>query len=383
MDGKFLMKKTIRRWNFEGVVPTCTSYMYRYVRNSYHGGCHGRCPSQRALFLAVSFSSHAPGRSPGPHRIDADSIDEQIILQPTMASNTLRRVGLLAAGGTAYGGATYLTYHYLTSAKADRDAANVNAARSQSSYVNDPNRTETFQQIAFGYDDQIGKDEFVMGIGLMRRALLFFHAKGNALEVGAGTGRNLGKYPSSVRKVVLTDSSDKMLERAKLKIKDMSASEQKRYEVVVADSADLSEYKDGSFETVVDTFGLCSFDDPVQVLKEMQRVCRDDGKILLLEHGRSKTYEGLSKYLDANAERHAKNWGCIFNRDIDGLLHAAGLDIESLTTWHFGTTYYVVAKPKSNKSESDARRVERTNIAATSSRGISPNNSERGQCSCR
>lgn len=305
------------------------------------------------------------------------------ILQPTMASNTLRRVGLLAAGGTAYGGATYLTYHYLTSAKADRDAANVNAARSQSSYVNDPNRTETFQQIAFGYDDQIGKDEFVMGIGLMRRALLFFHAKGNALEVGAGTGRNLGKYPSSVRKVVLTDSSDKMLERAKLKIKDMSASEQKRYEVVVADSADLSEYKDGSFETVVDTFGLCSFDDPVQVLKEMQRVCRDDGKILLLEHGRSKTYEGLSKYLDANAERHAKNWGCIFNRDIDGLLDAAGLDIESLTTWHFGTTYYVVAKPKSNKSESDARKVERTNIAATSSSRISPNNSDRGQCSCR
>ena len=74
-----------------------------------------------------------------------------------MASNALRRVGLLTAGGTAYGAATYLTYHYLTSAKADRDAANANA-RSQSSYVNDPNRTETFQQIAFGYDDQIGKD---------------------------------------------------------------------------------------------------------------------------------------------------------------------------------------------------------------------------------
>jgi methyltransferase OMS1 len=300
----------------------------------------------------------------------------------TMASNTLRRVGLLAAGGTAYGGATYLTYHYLTSAKADRDAANANA-RSQSSYVNDPNRTETFQRISYGYDDQIGKDEFVMGIGLMRRALLFFHAKGSVLEVGAGTGRNLGKYPSSVSKVVMTDSSDKMLERAKLKIKDMSASEQKRYEVVVADSADLSEYKDGSFETVVDTFGLCSFDDPVQVLKEMQRVCRDDGKILLLEHGRSKTYEGLSKYLDANAERHAKNWGCIFNRDIDGLMDEAGLDIESLTTWHFGTTYYVVAKPKSNKSESDARRVNKSNIVATSCNGILPNNSGRGQCSCR
>lgn len=302
-----------------------------------------------------------------------------------MASTTLRRVGLLAAGGGAYAGATYLTYHYLTSAKADRDAANAQLTDSGSkfSYVNDPNRTDTFQQIAFGYDDQISKDEFVMGIGLMRRFLLFFHAKGNVLEVGAGTGRNLGKYPSSVSKVVLTDSSDKMLERAKLKIKDMSASEQKRYEVVVADSADLSNYKDKSFETVVDTFGLCSFDDPVRVLKEMQRVCKDDGKILLLEHGRSKTYEGLTKYLDANAERHAKNWGCIFNRDIDALMEEAGLDIESLTTWHFGTTYYVVAKPKSKESgaNTSSANVKAPGVVATS--GLLTTDADQVKCNCK
>mmetsp|Transcript_14636 Transcript_14636/g.24386 ORF Transcript_14636/g.24386 Transcript_14636/m.24386 type:complete len:112 (-) Transcript_14636:49-384(-) len=111
----------------------------------------------------------------------------------------------------------------------------------------------------------------------------------------------------------------------------------------------------------------------------MQRVCRDDGKILLLEHGRSKTYEGLSNYLDANAERHAKNWGCIFNRDIDGLMDEAGLEIESLTTWHFGTTYYVVAKPKSK--ESDLRRAKASNVVATS--GLLPDNRDRVQCSCR
>jgi len=261
-----------------------------------------------------------------------------------MATNTLRRVGLLAAGGTAYGAATYLTYRYLRSAQADRDAANARLVEGGpiTSYVTDPKRTDTFQEIAFGYDDQIGKDEFVMGIGLLRRALLFFHAKGNVLEVGAGTGRNLGLYPSSVDKVVLMDTSDKMLEKAKEKIKGMSMSEQKRYELHVADAADLSRYADGSFSTVVDTFGLCSFDDPVAVLKELQRICKDDGKILLLEHGRTKTYEGLSKYLDSNAERHAKNWGCVWNRDIDDILSMAGMEVESLTTWHFGTTYYVI-----------------------------------------
>ena len=58
----------------------------------------------------------------------------------------------------------------------------------------------------------------------------------------------------------------------------------------------------------MDSFGLCSFDDPVKVLIELQRVCKPEGKILLLEHGRSKTYLGLSGYLDKHAERHAKNW---------------------------------------------------------------------------
>lgn len=98
----------------------------------------------------------------------------------------------------------------------------------------------------------------------------------------------------------------------------------------------------------------------------MQRVCKDDGKILLLEHGRSKAYEGLTKYLDANAERHAKNWGCIFNRDIDALMEEAGLDIESLTTWHFGTTYYVVAKPKSKESGASRANTKAPGVVATS-----------------
>jgi SAM-dependent methyltransferase len=36
---------------------------------------------------------------------------------------------------------------------------------------------------------------------------------------------------------------------------------------------------------VIDTFGLCSFENPREVLTEMQRVVKHDGRILLLEHG--------------------------------------------------------------------------------------------------
>ena len=176
------------------------------------------------------------------------------------------------------------------------------------SYVFDPRRTATFQKIAYAYDDQIEKDELVMGLNLIRRALLYFHARGDVLEVGAGTGRNLGYYPgkSTVDKVILTDSSEKMLLKVKEKLSNMSKNERGRYEVMEADAANLHTFADNSFDTIVDTFGLCSFDDPVAVLKELQRVCKPDGKILLLEHGRSKSYLGLSDYLDKHAERHAK-----------------------------------------------------------------------------
>lgn len=168
---------------------------------------------------------------------------------------------------------------------------------------------------------------------------------------GAGTGRNLGYYPgrSTVSKIILTDSSEKMLLRAKEKLSRMSSDERDRYEVLEADASNLRTYPDNSFDTVVDTFGLCSFDDPIAVLRELQRVCKPGGKILLLEHGRSKSYSGLSGYLDKHAERHAKNWGCVWNRDIDDIVQASGLEIEKLDNWHFGTTYYIVCRPSKGK----------------------------------
>lgn len=205
-------------------------------------------------------------------------------------SSYARRFGLVAVSGTVYIGSVYLGLQLYGGGNKSKEMSR--GEGENKSYVYDPQRTETFQKIAYSYDDEISKDEFVMGINLLRRALLYFHAKGDILEVGAGTGRNLGYYPgnSTIGKVVLSDSSDKMLIRAKEKIARMSDSERERYQLLVADAAKLKQFEDNTFDTVVDTFGLCSFDNPVAVLKELQRVCKPDGKILLLEHGRSKSY---------------------------------------------------------------------------------------------
>jgi len=143
-----------------------------------------------------------------------------------------KRVGFVAVSGTVYVGAVYLGLQlYGGNGKGQQKRSLTEDEDGVKSYVFDPRRTSTFQKIAYSYDDEIEKDELVMGINLLRRALLYFHAKGDVLEVGAGTGRNLGYYPgqSTVGKIILTDSSEKMLQQAKEKVGRMPSAERERY----------------------------------------------------------------------------------------------------------------------------------------------------------
>lgn len=45
------------------------------------------------------------------------------------------------------------------------------------------------------------------------------------------------------------------------------------------------------------------------------------------------------------ADGHFKRWGCWWNREIEQAVRQAGLEIESMSRWHFGTTYYLIARP--------------------------------------
>lgn len=109
-------------------------------------------------------------------------------------------------------------------------------------------------------------------------------------------------------------------------------------------------YPSNSFDTVVDVFGLCSFEDPVAALGELSRVCKPQGKILLLEHGRGK-YEKLNWYLDKWAPRHAASWGCWWNRDIRRAVRTAGMTILHKEEKHMGTTLMIVAAPYKTREE--------------------------------
>lgn len=263
-----------------------------------------------------------------------------------MAATSARQALTLAAGGTVLFGSAYLSYHY------QRMTKNYQIQQSQHpsgfSFVHNPCRNDQYSCIANCYDASTERDEFYLGISFLRRILLHYHAHGDVLEVGAGTGRNLSLYPSArVRRVLLTDQSDPMLHKAMHKIRDQEKKHNNKIQYAVRTlNAETLTLPNAAFDTVVDTFGLCSYNHPVQVLNEMARVCKPTGKILLLEHGRSHTYSFVTRHLDANAEQHAANWGCVWNRDLDQILDAADVDVEILSRYHFDTTYYVVCRPR-------------------------------------
>eukprot|EP01006_Ploeotia_vitrea_P026043 TRINITY_DN5901_c0_g1_i2.p1 TRINITY_DN5901_c0_g1~~TRINITY_DN5901_c0_g1_i2.p1 ORF type:complete len:144 (-),score=71.88 TRINITY_DN5901_c0_g1_i2:88-519(-) len=111
------------------------------------------------------------------------------------------------------------------------------------------------------------------------------------------------------------------------------------------DVHDLHAVKTDAFDTVIDTFGVCSMERPVVALRELARVCKRDGHILMLEHGRSR-YAWLNRILDDGAHSHARKWGCWWNREIPDLVREAGLEIVEHDTYNLGTTHMIVAKKR-------------------------------------
>ena len=151
-------------------------------------------------------------------------------------------------------------------------------------------------------------------------------------------------------------------------------------EVLVA-QAEALPFKSAIFDTVVDTFGLCCYRDPVAALQEMARVCKpgrtfmaptgseqptgsvattstarfDDGPghVVLLEHGRGSSSE-FNWYLDRWAARHAARWGCWWNRDVADLVRESGsLEVILERSYFFGTLRVIVARPLTRPHRGD------------------------------
>jgi phosphatidylethanolamine/phosphatidyl-N-methylethanolamine N-methyltransferase len=109
------------------------------------------------------------------------------------------------------------------------------------------------------------------------------------LEVGVGTGINLPVYPPSCR-VTGVDLSAKMLARARQRI----VAEGLRNCHVQEMNAESLAYPDDSFDAVYAPYVISVVSDPVKVAREMFRVCKPGGRVVVLNHFRS-THPVMSK----------------------------------------------------------------------------------------
>ena len=158
-----------------------------------------------------------------------------------------------------------------------------------------------------------------------RRRTLLAHARGRVLELGAGTGFNVEHYPAGLEELVLTEPSAAMLRRATRRAHAAGTAAR-----AVQTTGERLPFEDGSFDTVVATFVLCSVDDQDRVLAEVRRVLRPEGRFLFIEHVRSDEAR-RARWQD----RLERPWGvvacgCHPNRATLGRIEAAGFELEAL-----------------------------------------------------
>jgi phosphatidylethanolamine/phosphatidyl-N-methylethanolamine N-methyltransferase len=102
------------------------------------------------------------------------------------------------------------------------------------------------------------------------------------LEVGVGTGINTSMYPRNCH-VTGVDLSSSMLEKARERVAREGL---RNVRLLEMDAQNLT-FADDSFDIVYAPYLVSVVPDPVQVAREMRRVCKPGGKIIILNHFRS------------------------------------------------------------------------------------------------
>ncbi len=166
-----------------------------------------------------------------------------------------------------------------------------------------------------------------------RRARVLAEARGEVLEIGAGTGLNLARYPSTPKRLVLAEPDRHMGKRLRERVNaDPPAFP---VEVITAPAEELP-FADESFDTVVSTLVLCTVTSPSRAAEEIARVLRPGGQLLLIEHVRDPKSPRRARMQDL-LERP---WGwvagsCHPNRDTRATLAAAGFDTTMIESGEF------------------------------------------------
>lgn len=169
--------------------------------------------------------------------------------------------------------------------------------------------SRTFDLFTFGDDHRLGPHK--------RR--LFAKMRGAILMVAAGTGNDFRFFPPG-QSIIAIDISPKMLERAAKKAAEYNG-------IIELRQMDVCQmpFPNDTFDTVVTVCTFCSVPKPVSGLRELHRVLKPGGQILMFEHVRSRIGP-LGVVLDLMTPL-SRRVGPDLNRDTVGNVQKAGFRI--------------------------------------------------------
>jgi ubiquinone/menaquinone biosynthesis C-methylase UbiE len=151
-------------------------------------------------------------------------------------------------------------------------------------------------------------------------------ASGRVLEIGIGSGLNLPFYDARrVHKLWGLEPSAEMTCLAARSAKSVP------FELeFIASPAETIPLENGSIDTVVMTYVLCTIQEPAVALGEMRRVLRPGGQLLFCEHGAApdRFVRGQQDFINPVWKR--LGGGCHLNRPIPALIEESGFKIERL-----------------------------------------------------
>jgi phosphatidylethanolamine/phosphatidyl-N-methylethanolamine N-methyltransferase len=138
------------------------------------------------------------------------------------------------------------------------------------------------------------------------------------LEVGVGTGLSLPLYPRN-NKITGIDISPKMLDKAGEKVAEHRLT---NINLKVMD-AQVMKFPDNSFDCVTACYVVSAAPDPLKVVSEVCRVCKPGGRIVFINHFKSRN--PLLAFFETLINGVCKKFGWETTVDLDALLEANNL----------------------------------------------------------